>query len=72
MVIGLSLLLVIRVAMFALAGVAWQGLINEHILLPPVDRAATLISLLVILWIWCFPEPVPACRRGRMAGGLLG
>jgi len=72
MVIGLSLLLVIRVAMFALAGVAWQGLINEHILLPPVDRAATLISLLVILWIWCFPEPVRLADAAVWLVGLLG
>ena len=72
MVIGLSLLLVIRVAMFALAGIAWQGLINEHILLPPVDRAATLISLLVILWMWCFPEPVRFADAATWLVGLLG
>jgi len=72
MVIGLSLLLVIRVAMFVLAGIAWQGLFNEHILLPPVDRAATLISLLVILWMWCFPEPVRLADAATWLVGLLG
>jgi signal transduction histidine kinase len=58
MVIGLSLLLLVRVVLFVLAGLAWQGLINEHILLPPVERAATLLSLILIIWLWCFPEPL--------------
>jgi signal transduction histidine kinase len=72
MVIGLGLLLVIRVAMFALAGIAWQGLINEHILHPPIDRAATWISLLIILWMWCFPEPVRLADAATWLVGLLG
>jgi signal transduction histidine kinase len=72
LVIGLSLLLVIRVAMFALAGFGWQGLINDHLLLPPVDRAATLISLLVILWMWSFPEPLRMADAATWLVGLLG
>ncbi len=68
MVIGLSLLLVIRLALFVLAGLAWQGVINEHILIPPLDRAATLFGLILILWMWGFPEPL---RWGDSAAWLL-
>jgi signal transduction histidine kinase len=69
MVIGLGLLLAIRITLFILAGVAWQGLINEHIFFPPVDRAATLISLILIIWMWDFPEPL---RLADAAAWLLG
>jgi signal transduction histidine kinase len=68
MVIGLSLLLVIRLVLFVLAGLAWQGLINEHLLIPPLDRAATLFGLILILWMWGFPEPL---RWGDAATWLL-
>ncbi len=67
-VIGLSLLLLLRVALFVVGGIAWQGLLNEHILLPTVDRAVTLFSLIVIIWLWVFPEP---SRLGDSATLLL-
>ena len=56
LVIGLSLLLALRLVLLVLAAIAWQGFINELILLPPVDRAVSLISLLLIVWLWAFPE----------------
>lgn len=56
-VIGLSLLLLLRLGMFTMAGIAWQGLLSEHLLLPPVDRAINLLSLTLIIWLWVFPEP---------------
>lgn len=55
LVIGLSLLVTIRLALFLAAGAAWQGLLDER-LLPPIDRAFNLISLVFILWLWAFPE----------------
>lgn len=72
LIIGLSLLLAIRLVIFVLAGIAWQGLVNEHILLPPVDRAATLISLLIIIWMWCIPEPLRLADAATWLLGLLG
>ncbi len=55
--IGLSLLLLLRLGMFIMAGIAWQGLLNEHLLLPPLDRSVNLLSLTIITWLWIFPEP---------------
>ena len=69
LVIGLSLLLGLRLLLLVLAGIAWQGLINDHFLLPPVDRAVSLISLILIIWLWAFPEP---SRMGDSASLLLG
>ena len=68
MVIGLSLLLAIRLSLFILGGLAWQGILNEHLLMPPIDRAATLFGLILILWMWGFPEP---SRWGDAATWLL-
>ena len=67
--IGLSILFISRLLTFILAGLAWQGLINEHLLLPPIDRAITLLTVLVIVWLWAFPLP---SRPADAASGLLG
>lgn len=68
-VIGLGLLLGIRFVLFISAGLTHQGLANPHIILPMLDRAATLLGLLIILWLWVFPEPV---RLADVASGLFG
>ena len=60
MVFGLSLLLAFRLALFLAAGLAWLGILNPDAFLPPVDRAVTLLSLVIILWLWAFPEPLRA------------
>lgn len=69
MVIGLGVLLGFRFILFLSAGLAQQGLSNPHILLPVLDRTATTLSLIVILWLWIFPEPA---RIADAASGLLG
>jgi len=69
MVIGLVLLLIARLALFLASGLAWQGLFDEHLLLPSVDRAITLFSLILICWLWLFPEP---SRFADAATILLG
>lgn len=68
MVIGLGLLLVARLVLFAAAGLAGQQVADAHGLLPVVDRAITVLSLIVIIWLWAFPEPLPAADA---ASGLL-
>ncbi len=68
MVIGLGLMLGLRFLLFLSAGLAQQGLSNPHILLPILDRTATILSLVVILWLWIFPEPT---RLPDAASGLL-
>lgn len=67
--IGLTLLLIARLALFLASGIAWQGLLSEALLLPTIDRAATLFSLIIICWLWLFPE---SSRLGDAAAALLG
>ncbi len=66
---GLSLLLILRVAMFIIAGLSWQVLINDHLVQPPLDRAISLVSVLIMSWLWAFPRP---SRLGDAATLLLG
>jgi len=71
MLLGLGFLLVLRLALFALAGFSWQGLVNEHIALPPIDRSVTLLSIIIIIWLWAFPEPVKLGDAAILLLGLL-
>jgi signal transduction histidine kinase len=56
-ILGLSLLLVAQLLMFGFSALGWEGLINPAATLPPLDRAFTLLSVVIIVWLWAFPEP---------------
>jgi hypothetical protein len=56
MLAGLGLLLILRLALFTAAAAGGQDLLNGN-LLPPIDRGLALLSLIVIIWLWAFPEP---------------
>lgn len=57
MIFGLGMVLLLRLMLFVAAGLAWQGVINGSVLLPPIDRAVNLMSLVLIVWMWVFPKP---------------
>lgn len=63
---GLGLVLAGQVGLFLISGLAWQGLANPHVFLPPLDRAITLFSLLWIVWMWAFPH------TSRLGDALTG
>ena len=65
---GLGLLLAAQMVLFLLSGAGSQGIVNLSLILPPLDRALTLFSLIWIIWLWCFPEP---SRAADAATGLL-
>jgi signal transduction histidine kinase len=67
MVTGLSLLLAAQLVQFAVSGLIWQGLVDPGVLLPPLDRAVTLFSIVWAAWLWAFPEPV----RGADLGAII-
>ncbi|MEA2007917.1 MAG: hypothetical protein U9O54_02270 [Chloroflexota bacterium] len=69
MVIGLSLLLVGRAILFVGAGLVWQGITPPQTLLPILDRTVTMLGIILIVWLWSFPEPL---RVADMASILLG
>jgi signal transduction histidine kinase len=56
-IFGLSLLFLARIALFGVSLAGSGGLVNFSVVLPPLDRAITLFSLLWMIWLWNFPEP---------------
>jgi signal transduction histidine kinase len=56
MVFGLGLLLLLQLILYVSSGLAWQGLLDATVILPLVDRSVGLVSLIVIIWLWVFPE----------------
>ena len=67
--IALGVIIVFWVALFILAGLSWQGLVDERLVMPPLDRAVILLSVLLIAWMWVFPRPA---RFADAVTGLLG
>lgn len=58
LLVGFLVLLAGQVILFLSTGLAWQGLANPHLFLPPLDRGITLLSLIWIVWMWVFSHPV--------------
>lgn len=56
---GLGLMLLAQFFMFGLSALGWEGLIDPTASLPPLDRAFTLFSIIMVIWLWNFPEPSP-------------
>ena len=71
MVIGLSLLLALQFVLFAAAGLVWQGILDGNRALPILDRAVTLLSLLIIIWLWVFPDRVRSLDAATLLVGML-
>jgi signal transduction histidine kinase len=57
--LGLGLLLLAQFFMFGFSVLGWEGLINPTASLPPLDRSFTMFSIILIIWLWNFPEPSP-------------
>jgi len=66
MVTGLSLLLAAELAQFAVSVLVWQGLADPAVVLPPLDRAVVLFSIIWAAWLWAFPEPVRSADLGAI------
>ena len=68
---GLGMLLVAQLGLFILTGIGSQGFINLPLVLPPLDRALTLFSLVWMIWLWAFPEPSRAADAATWLFTLL-
>jgi hypothetical protein len=55
---GLSLLLAAQLLLIFGTYIAW-GYADSHSFLPPLDRTLALLSLVLIIWLWAFPERHP-------------
>ncbi len=55
---GLAVLLGLQVVQFVVGILIGQGSVGAQVILPPLDRAVTLLGLIWITWLWAFPEPL--------------
>jgi len=55
--IGLGILLSAQLLMFLLSGLGWQSMIDPKSVLPPMDRAFLVFSIIWVTWLYAFPEP---------------
>ncbi len=69
--IGLGILLLLQLALFAVSALSSQGIINGEALLPPLDRIVMLLSLVVVIWLWSFPDPAPLADAAIFLLGIL-
>ncbi len=71
-VFGLCVLLVLQLILFFASGLVWQGFVNSQVILPPLDRLVTLLTLVWIVWLWAFPEPLRLADAATLLLNLLG
>lgn len=71
MMLGLSLILAARLGLFLVAGLAWQALNISTAILPSVDRAVSALCLVLIVWLWVFPEPLRLADTATVLLGLI-
>ncbi len=71
-VFGLSIILGLQVVLFIISGTFWQNLVNQQAVLPPLDRAVTLLTLVWIIWLWAFPEPAQLADAVTLLFNLMG
>ena len=70
-VIGLSVLLGLQLLQFAISGLTFPGLLSAQLVLPPLDRAVSLLVLVWIAWLWAFPEPIRKADAATLLLNLL-
>ncbi len=56
LITALGILLAGQILLFLISALVWQKLINNPAFLLPFDRGITLLSLIVIGWIWNYPQ----------------
>ena len=56
-VVGLGILILAQIAIFAIGGLSWQQIIDPKTILPPMDRAFLMFGIVWITWLYAFPEP---------------
>ncbi|HSB03051.1 MAG TPA: ATP-binding protein [Anaerolineales bacterium] len=68
---GLAMLLIMQIGLILVGVIGSQGILNLSLVLPPLDRAVTVFSLVWMIWLWAFPEPSRSADAGTWLLSLL-
>jgi hypothetical protein len=71
-VFGLCVLLGLQGFLFIVSSLTFPGWLDPATVLPPLDRAVTLLGLTWITWLWVFPEPVRLADYATVLLNVLG
>jgi signal transduction histidine kinase len=55
--LGVCLLLILQLSLFVASGLVWQAVVDGRIWLPLLERSVSLMGLVLIVWLWSFPNP---------------
>ncbi len=69
--VGLGVLLAAEVVMFVFSGLGWQNILDPKAILPPMDRAFIVFSIIWITWLYAFPEPSRTADAGAALLSVL-
>jgi signal transduction histidine kinase len=64
LMIGMFFVLLVQILYLSSTFLGWLGYADPRQFLPPADRAATLLMVIIIFWAWAFPE---RSRAGDLA-----
>ena len=70
-VLGLGILLGLQFVLFLASWLSLKSGLDAQTVLPPLDRAVTLLSLIWITWLWSFPEPLRLADAATVLLNLL-
>jgi signal transduction histidine kinase len=68
---GLGVLIAVQVLAFAVGSLHGRGILEPARILPPIDRAIALVSIVWITWLWAFPDPSPQADAGAVLLSLV-
>lgn len=69
--IGLTLLLACQGCLFVVGGLNLENPVLPAYLLPILDRTFTAFGLILVIWLWAFPEPLRLADLTSFILGLL-
>ena len=56
-VLGLGFLLMLRISLFFVGGLVWQGVLIQPFVQALLERVLGLLSISILFWLWVFPQP---------------
>ncbi len=68
---GLAGIFGAQLLVFLASALGWQHILDPQWILPVLDRSVIFLSLVIIYWLWAFPQPNKRADRMCIGAGLL-
>ncbi len=71
LLLGLGLLLLLQISLFAVSALAWQRLVDPIKWLLLLERTTSIIGIIIIVWLWVFPRLSRSADTATLLVGFL-